>query len=98
MAITTGVLGTIMGDALVEDHSLQLGPRAVLSGRVLSPGESPVDVLSPRLVPLQTGIAVQEHLIAFPDTTPLLVNLSPAVLALQRGPGRSPAVVLARER
>jgi len=98
MAMTTGVLGTIMGDAQVEDHGLQPGPRAVLSGRVLSPGESPADALSPRLVPLQTGIAIQEHLIAFPDTIPLLVNLSPAVLALQRGPETSPAVVLARER
>ena len=47
---------------------------------------------------LQTGIAIQEHPIAFPDTIPLLVNVGPAALALQRGPEASPAVVLARER
>ena len=97
MEMTTSVIETMMGDAQVEDHVLQLGFRAVLSRRALSLGESPVDVLSPALVPLQTGIVIQEHLIAFPDTIPLLVNVGPAVLALQRGPETSPAVVLARE-
>ena len=87
-----------MGDAQVEDHVLQLGLRAVLSGRALSPPESPADILSPRLAPLQTGIAIQEHLIAFPDTVLLPMNVGPAVLALHRGPETSPAIVLARER
>ena len=77
MEMTTDVLETIMGDTQVEHHVLQLGLRAVLSGRALSPGESPADVLSPRLAPLQTGIVIQEHLIAFLDTIPLLVNVGP---------------------
>ena len=97
MEMTTSVLGTMMGDAQVEGHVLQLGLRAVLSGRAPSLSESPADVLSPRLAPLQTGIAIQDHLIAFLDTIPLLVNVGPAALALQRGPVVPPAVVLARE-
>ena len=97
MEMTTGVLGTMMGDAQVEGHVLQLGLRAVLSRTAPSLSESPADVLSPRLAPLQTGIAIQEHLIAFPDTIPLLVNVGPAVLALQSGLEASPAVVLARK-
>ena len=97
MEKTTAVLGTIMGDAQVEDRVLQLGLRAVLSGRALSPGKSPADVLSPRLAPIQTGIAIQEHLIVFPDTIPPLLNVGTAVLALQRGPETSPTIVLARE-
>ena len=68
MEMTTAVLETIMGDAQVEDHVLQLGFRAVLSGRALSPGESPVDVLSPDSFPSKLGSLSKN--ISSPSPTP----------------------------
>jgi len=97
MRITTGALGTITADAHVGDHDLQLGIVPALSGRILSLGESLVDVLSLPLAPLPTGIAIQENIIALPHTIPLHANLGLAVLALPLAPDTFPAAALAEE-
>ena len=96
MSMTTGALGTIMTDAHVGDHDLQLGIGPALPGKILFLGESLVDVLSLLLAPLPTGIAIQEPLVALAHTILLRANLGPAP-ALPRALDTFPAAALAEE-